>query len=353
MSKFSGSLIKILLALVVVVAVLATTATARLPTRADVWMISPRARTLFHQKSLVGQQQHQKRLSRFGAQTVQRILVKRQFLPQDGTSAAAAALSSRPTTAACVNSFLRRHQQHRSLPRSYQRILVKRHLLDFFDPLEPIETVWELYVNRYEILDEMVSRLSQFTRRRSLRAGLYFVGALGAAEILARVGVLGKKKKSLVHVLRDSRRVNEGVEERLYQKTSSWMLNHAIDVFSKFHHFSNKSKFAIAVSAGGLFGQVAIQATVLAVKTVLISFFVLETASFLGIIGDPGESLLDFFEDEYERHAAWTTRVAHWHKGARQCMNLEVLEELYEACVDEEKIASFGFSVGTIFALVT
>lgn len=116
---------------------------------------------------------------------------------------------------------------------------------------------------------------------------------------------------------------------------------------------SNKSKFAIAVSAGGLFGQLAIQATVLAVKTVLVSFFVLETASFLGIIGEPGESLLDFVEDEYERHAAWTTKMVRYHRTARRCMNLEVLEELYEACVDEEKIASFGFSVGTIFALCT
>eukprot|EP00977_Amphora_coffeiformis_P026895 scaffold31414_cov183-Amphora_coffeaeformis.AAC.14 len=199
----------------------------------------------------------------------------------------------------------------------------------------------------------MVSRLSQFTRRHSVRASLYFVGALGAAEILARVGVLGEKKKSLVHVLRNSQRVNEGVEERFYQKTSSWMLNHAIDFFSKFRHLGNKSKFAISVSAGGIFGQIAIQTTILAVKTVLISFFVLETASFLGIIGEPGESLLDFVEDEYEKHAAWTTRLVHWHKTARGCMNLDVLEELYEACVDEEKIASFGFSVGTVFALLT
>lgn len=236
---------------------------------------------------------------------------------------------------------------------SYKRILVRRNLLDFFDPLEPVELIWEFYVNRYEILDEMLSSLSQFTRRHSVQAAFYFVGALGAAEVLARLGVLGKKRRGLVNAIRDSRRVNEGVEERFYQKTSSWMLNHAIEFFSKFRHLGHKSKFAIAVSAGGLFGQLAIQTTVLAVKTVLISFFVLETASFLGIIGEPGESILDWVEDEYERHANWTVHFAKWHKQARRSMNLEVLENLYEACVDEEKIASFGFSVGTIFALLT
>ena len=92
---------------------------------------------------------------------------------------------------------------------------------------------------------------------------------------------------------------------------------------------------------------------IIPVIAILISFFVLETASFLGIIGEPGESLLDWVDDEVERAAPWTGRLARWHKAARQQCNLQVLENLYEACVDEEKIASFGFSVGTVCALLT
>ena len=263
-----------------------------------------------------------------------------------------------------VNAVLRRQQLARNSQallshgiltnRGFGRLLVQRRLLDFFDPLEPLEMVWELYVHRYEIMDEMVARASQFARRKSIRAGVYFVAALGAAEIFARLGVLGGRKRSLVGALRQTpRRVNEGVEERLYQKTSSWMVDHAVHFFSRFRGMGNKSKFAISVSAGGLFGQLLIRTTVLAVKTVLISFFVLETASFLGVIGEPGESILDWVDDQYKNHAAWTVRVARLHKEARKTMNLEVLENLYEACVDEEKIASFGFSLGTVFALLT
>ena len=85
----------------------------------------------------------------------------------------------------------------------------------------------------------------------------------------------------------------------------------------------------------------------------LISFFFLETLSFLGIIGDMGESILDWVEDERERHASWTMVLAKWHKGARRKLSFAWLEELYEAAVDEEKIASFGFSLGTVVALLT
>jgi hypothetical protein len=265
----------------------------------------------------------------------------------------------RPTLAVNTNSFLRQSQATPRISRAirssrpYQRLLLRRNLLDLFDPLEPLELLWEFYCKRYEILDEVLTDLSHFARKRSARAVVYFVGALGAAEILARLGVLGKKHKSLKSVIKNSKRVNEGLEERIYQKTSSFLLDHIILVFSKFRRFGNKSKFAIAVSAGGLFGRFSIRATVVCVKTVMISFFVLETASFLGIVGDVGESVLDWVDDERERGSAWTMKVARWHKVARKSMNLEVLQNLYEACVDEEKIASFGFSVGTVLALLT
>eukprot|EP00547_Thalassionema_nitzschioides_P003632 CAMPEP_0194212862 /NCGR_PEP_ID=MMETSP0156-20130528/13003_1 /TAXON_ID=33649 /ORGANISM="Thalassionema nitzschioides, Strain L26-B" /LENGTH=85 /DNA_ID=CAMNT_0038940755 /DNA_START=722 /DNA_END=979 /DNA_ORIENTATION=+ len=85
----------------------------------------------------------------------------------------------------------------------------------------------------------------------------------------------------------------------------------------------------------------------------MISFFVIETMSFLGIIGEPGESILDWVEDEMEKHSGWTQSIASCHKGLRGKLSFEWLEDMYKATVDEEKIASFGFSVGTVFALVT
>lgn len=58
-------------------------------------------------------------------------------------------------------------------------------------------------------------------------------------------------------------------------------------------------------------------------------------------------------EDERDRHAGWTQNLAYYHKNLRGKLSFEWFEDLYKCTVDEEKIASFGFSVGTIIALVT
>ena len=189
------------------------------------------------------------------------------------------------------------------------------------------------------------------TKRHSVKAIAIAGGILMVGEVLARVGVLGKQ--GLRAYLWQSERIKDGTEERFFQKTSAWLVDSGLNALQHFHGFGSKSKFAISISAGALFGRAMIASTVFCVKSVLISFFFLETLSFLGVIGEAGESILDWVEDEYERHASWTMYLAGLHKKARRKMSLAWLEELYEAAVDEEKIASFGFSVGTVFTLLT
>lgn len=233
------------------------------------------------------------------------------------------------------------------------RMLTRRYILDIFDPLEPFELAWEFYCKRYEILDELLVKLAGFSKRHSVKAAAFVCGTLLVGEVLARVGILGERGKGLFHYLQKSERFNDGSQERVFQKASTFLIDSGTAALGQFRHFGGKSKFAIAVGAGAIFGRTVISTTVFCVRFLLISFFVLETCSFLGIIGEMGESILDWVEDERERHASWTTFMAKWHKSARSKLSFEWLEELYEAAVDEEKIASFGFSVGTVFSLLT
>ena len=243
--------------------------------------------------------------------------------------------------------------------RSLSTIITARHMvLDFFDPLEPFELLWELYCNRYEIMEELLAKIAIASKNNLIRAAVIIVPAYIVGDILARCGVIGTKGQGLLGYVakktRSSKRLTEGTKERAYQKTGAFLVDKSIDTFSHaFHMVGRRGKFAISVSAGVLFGQTIIRATAMMVRVTLISFFVIETMSFLGIIGECGESILQWVEDECNRHAKWTETLAKRHKELRKRMSLEWLLDLYENIVDEEKIASFGFSVGTVVALVT
>lgn len=250
-----------------------------------------------------------------------------------------------------MQTATRRREFHHMFYRSPSS--TRRYMLDFFDPLEPFELAWELYCKRYEILDELVVKLVTVTKRNSVRALTAIAGACVFAEVFARVGIIGNRGEGLATYVSHSERWGEGGRERVFQKTSTFFVDRGIDVLAQFRRFGGKSKFAISVGAGVFFGQAVITTTVTMVRAVLVSFFFIETLSFLGVIGDLGESILDWVEDEREKHAGWTVKMARMHKGARKRMSFEWLEELYEAAVDEEKIASFGFSVGTVFSLLT
>ena len=243
--------------------------------------------------------------------------------------------------------------------RSFSAIITARHMvLDFFDPLEPFEMLWELYCNRYEIMEELLAKAAIASKNNLIRAAIIIVPAYIVGDILARCGIIGVKGQGLLGYVttktKSSKRFTEGTKERAYQKTGAFLVDKSIDGFSHaFHMVGRRGKFAISVSAGVLFGQTIIRATAMMVRVTLISFFFIETMSFLGIIGECGESILQWVEDERSRHAKWTETLAKRHKALRKRMSLEWLLDLYENIVDEEKIASFGFSVGTVVALVT
>jgi hypothetical protein len=260
----------------------------------------------------------------------------------------------RPQQLSDSNSFLRRQSCAGAARLQQQgRLPTRRYILDFFDPLEPFELAWEFYCKRYEILDELVVKLVQVTKRNSIRALTVVGGAVLVAEVAARVGILGDFGTGLSHYIKNSERFNDGTQERVYQKASTFIIDGGMGALRQLRRFGGKSKFAISVSTGVIFGRSVIQATAFAVLATLVSFFFIETLSFLGVIGDMGESILDWVDDERDRHAGWTMQMARFHKSARRKMSFEWLEELYAAAVDEEKIASFGFSVGTVFALLT
>ena len=214
--------------------------------------------------------------------------------------------------------------------------------------------MWEFYCNRYEILEELLGKLALFTRRNSVHAVAIMGVAFVSAEVLARLGVLGEdNNKGLWNWVTKSKRFQEGVPERALQKTSSVLMKRGVDSLRLFRRFGGKSKFAISVGVGAMCGTSIIRLTTFAVRAVLISFFVLETLSFLGVIGEQGETILDWIDDQRDNSAPWVKKFAMWHKEARSRLNFEWLESFYKAAVDEEKIAVFGFSVGTVTGILT
>lgn len=261
-----------------------------------------------------------------------------------------------PATKTATATMIGRHRSASSFS-SFSTTKTQRSMvLDLFDPLEPLELAWELYCARYEILDEMIQKTIVIVKKNSKRAIVLGGSALLIGQVLSKLGVLGdgttpnSNNGWTSKVEKSKKRLKDGAKERAYQKTGSFFVNNALKRFRK---LGGSSKFAISVSAGSFFGQAAIKTTALCVRTALTSFFVIETMSFLGIIGHRGESILDWVEDERKRHAGWTETLAVYHRKVFKMCSLEVLEDLYKATVDEEKIASFGFSVGTIFALLS
>ena len=194
------------------------------------------------------------------------------------------------------------------LPRSSRSMMTTtaRHMvldLDFLNPLEPLEMLWEMYCNRYEIMEELLAKIAIASKNNLIRATVVIVPAFVIGDVLARFGVIGAKGEGLVGYVKKktstSERFRDGTRERAFQKTSAFLVDKGIDGFTKtFRMFGRRGKFAISVSAGAMFGQSVIRLTAFTVRVTLISFFVLETMSFLGIIGEQGESLLQWYVKE-------------------------------------------------------
>lgn len=232
-------------------------------------------------------------------------------------------------------------------------VMIPRNLFGFLDFLEPLETVWEFYANRDEIFDELVQRGIEFTKRYSVRAlGVIFV-AFTTAELLARLGILGDKGEGLIPFFQESQTAQNAAEEKVYQKTAGFLADTAVGTFRRYRRWNSKSKFAVAVSVGALFSQTIANVTVFTVKFGLASFLVLETLAMVGVIGEPGESILDWVDNNRDHLSEWERNVKRFRKGFRQRISLKGLEEFYEVAIDEEKVACTGFAIGSIMAMFT
>jgi hypothetical protein len=223
-----------------------------------------------------------------------------------------------------------------------------------FDFLEPLENLWEFYTKRDEIMEEMISRSADFAKRRSVRFIAYFVGIYATLDVLARLGVFGKRGTGIIATLRASEYVGDTLEEKFFQKIARDSFDIGVAVLTRFRRFGGKSKFAVAFSAGALFYQTAIQTTTAVVKITIGSFMLLETLSFIGVIGEPGESIVEWIEDkkaDKEWNKCTKARMRKVKSYFQSHFSFEKLEEFYQVAVDEEKVACMGFAIGSLFAI--
>jgi len=225
------------------------------------------------------------------------------------------------------------------------------------DALEPLETLWEFYTAREDIMDEMLRRGADVLRRNSFRAAVFLATGTLIAEGLARVGLMGNRGEGLAGYVRDHRSRIEstaknargGVEER----APHWMARQGVRALKVYTHLPEKSKFAIAMSAGSVAGKSALSATVLTVRLTALAFVSLEVLAFTGIIGEPGESLLNWVDDHRDDISEWERRTQRFRRDVRRCLqSWDGIADLYSEAVGEEKVACLGFAGGVALGVI-
>lgn len=219
-------------------------------------------------------------------------------------------------------------------------------MIPIFDILEPLETLWEFYCNRDDILLEMMQQSASFFAKNSVKAMGFLLIACSAAQALAMFGIIGDRGEGLLGWAHDF-----GVEKVL-QRTAACMTDLSVKSFRQYRKWGNKSKFAVAVSVGALFSSAAVNITTLSVKALISSFLVLEGLSFAGVIGEPGESLAEWI-DSHDKKVEWVKRTKQFGAGVRKYVSWDALETFYETAVDEEKVACAGFTIGSLMAMFT
>jgi hypothetical protein len=228
-----------------------------------------------------------------------------------------------------------------------------RRLIPIFDILEPLETIWEFYCNRDDIMLEMLQQGAAFAKKNSVRAMGFILIACSTAQALCLLGIIGDRGEGIIMKLRESERLQEYGVERVCQKTAAFMTDVGVKAFKQYRRWGNKSKFAVAVSVGALFSNAAVNITTLSVKVGISSFLVLEGLSFAGVIGEPGESLAEWIDAHDDGATEWVKETQKFKRFVRKYVSLDALETFYEAAVDEEKVACAGFAIGSILAMFT
>uniref|UniRef100_A0A7S1GMF9 Uncharacterized protein n=1 Tax=Cyclophora tenuis TaxID=216820 RepID=A0A7S1GMF9_CYCTE len=217
--------------------------------------------------------------------------------------------------------------------------------------LGPLENAWEFYVNREEIADELLQQGIKFAQRNSVRA----LGTLGilfaATDVLARMGYIGKPGEGILRTIRGSETIAEAVGDHVFARVVRETADFSVGLYQKYKKLGSKSKFAVAFSAGAFFSQTLINATVTVVKLGLTSFVLLEGLSFAGVIGEPGESIVDWVDSNKDKTAEWMKQIKRFRLSARDHISFANVEDFYEAAVEEEKVASLGFAIGSLLAI--
>ena len=217
--------------------------------------------------------------------------------------------------------------------------------------LEPLESAWEFYINRDEIMEELIGRAFQFARGNSIKASISLAACYAFADTVARLGCIGKRGEGLFHTIQHAPAFQDMVEEHLFGRLVTKSTDAAIDLLEKYRKLGKRSKCAVAFSAGALFSKTAINATVAMVRLTLTTFVVVEGLSFAGVIGEPGESIVDWFETNEAKTNAWIAQIRQYRKQARKHINFENVENWYETAVEKEKVASLGFAVGSLVGM--
>ena len=224
------------------------------------------------------------------------------------------------------------------------------------DILEPIELMWEFYTARDEIQEQMLANAGKFLKKKSVQA-LGFAGvAVAGAEVLARVGFIGDRGEGIAEYVRENEKVKERLrklDDTIDEQMPGVMARSFRSCFRRYRALPERAKFAIAFSTGATLQQTIINTAVSAIKLSVGSFVVLETMAFCGIIGEPGESIMEWIEDHDDElkerfDKKWGVKTKKFRQTCRKCLSLEGMIELYEAAVDEEKVATFGMGLGMV-----
>lgn len=224
------------------------------------------------------------------------------------------------------------------------------------DILEPIELMWEFYTARDEIQEQMMANAGKFLKKKSVQA-LGFAGvAVAGAEVLARVGFIGDRGEGIAEYVRESEKIKERLrklDDTIDEQIPGVMARSVRSCFRRYRALPERAKFAIAFSTGATLQQTIINTVVSAIKLSVGSFVVLETMAFCGIIGEPGESIMEWIEDHDDElkerfDKKWGVETKKFRQACRKYLSLEGIVELYEAAVDEEKVATFGMGLGMV-----
>lgn len=224
------------------------------------------------------------------------------------------------------------------------------------DVLEPIEMLLDFNTARDEIQEQMLANAGKILRKNSVRA-IGFTGvAVATAEALARLGFIGDRGEGVAAYLKENQKLKDRLQkmdDTFDEQFPGVVARTCRSCFQRYRALPEKLKFTIAFSTGATIQQTLINAAVSAIKLSVGTFVLLETMAFTGIIGEPGESIVEWVEDhDDEIRKRFGERMGkkakRFRQGCRKYLSFDGIVELYEAAVEEEKVATFGLGLGML-----